>query len=555
MAETGRVRGQLGEARVIARSGLLGPLRPDKYLKMAAAIRRQGLTAMTGVSLAAARRPEGLALVDERGALTWGELEQRTDALAVAIAAHVGDGDGPVRVGLLARNHRGFVETLVATGKLGADLVLLNTAFSGPQLAELLGREHVDVLVYDQEYAEALAGAASEPGPAKGPGKGPGKGPLHVVAWEDEPATGLTVDGLVAERLGQRPPPPTGSPHVVLLTSGTTGAPKGARRGTGGGAGDLAAILERVPWRAEDTVVVAAPMFHAWGFGCLVLAATMANTVVMRRHFDPEQTLAMAARHRADGLAVVPVMLERIVALPATVKRRYPLPALRFVTASGSAMEPTALIDFMDTFGDVVYSNYNATEAGMIATATPADLRHDPRSAGRPVRGCRLRILGEDGAELPTGEVGQIAVLNSTPFEGYTHGDTKDHLDGYMLTGDLGRLDAEGRLRVEGRVDDMIISGGENVYPAEVEAVLGAHPDVVEAAVVGVADDQFGQRLLGYVVLRPGADADPQALRIHVRDQLANYKVPRDIVVLDELPRNASGKVVKKQLPEASAAD
>ena len=416
--ESGGVRAQLGNARVIARSGLLGPLRPDKYLKMAGAIRRQGLSAMAGTSLAAARRPEGLALVDERGALTWGELEARTDALAAALSAHLdkqGVDGSSGRIGLLARNHRGFVESLVATGKLGADLVLLNTAFSGPQLAELLGREHVDVLIYDQEYAAALADL---PGVADG-------GPLHVTAWEDEPAGGLTIDGLVDDHLGQRPPAPTGSPHVVLLTSGTTGAPKGARRGTGGGAGDLVAIIERVPWRAEDTVVVAAPMFHAWGFGCLVLAATMANTVVMRRHFDPEETLAMAARHRAAGMAVVPVMLERIVGLPATVKDRFQLPALRFVTASGSAMEPTALIEFMDTFGDVVYSNYNATEAGMIATATPEDLRLDPRSAGRPVRGCRLRILGEDGKELPVGEVGQIAVLNTTPFEGYTHGDTQ----------------------------------------------------------------------------------------------------------------------------------
>jgi fatty-acyl-CoA synthase len=542
MAETGRVREQVADAWVIARSRLLGPLRPDKYVRMAAAVRRQGLTAMTGTSLAAARRPDGIALVDERGAMTWAELEERTDALAAALAPYLRDGENAHgRVGLLARNHRGFVETLVAAGKLGADLVLLNTAFSGPQLVELLGREDVDVIVHDQEYAEALAGLD--------------QGPARVVAWEDGPTDGPTVDGLISEHLGQQPPAATSKPHVVLLTSGTTGAPKGARRGTGGGAGDLAAILERVPWRAEDTVVVAAPMFHAWGFGCLVLAATMANTVVMSRRFDPEQTLAMAARHRADGMCVVPVMLERIVALPEEVRRRYPLPALRFVTASGSAMEPTALTAFMDAFGDVVYSNYNATEAGMIATATPEDLRHDPRSAGRPVRGCQVRILDEDGEQLPSGEVGQIAVLNTTPFEGYTHAhdgrSTKDHLDGYMLTGDLGKLDEEGRLRVEGRVDDMIVSGGENVYPAEVEAVLGAHPDVVEAAVVGVPDEQFGQRLMGYVVLRPGAGPDTQHLRTHVRDQLANYKVPRDIVVLDELPRNASGKVVKKQLPSA----
>ena len=537
----GGVRGQLGNARVIARSGLLGPLRPDKYVRMAGAIRRQGLTAMAGASLAAARRPDGLALVDERGAMTWGELEQRSDALAAALAPYLRAGTG--RMGLLARNHRGFVESLVAAGKLGADLLLLNTAFSGPQLTELLGREQVDVLIHDQEYAAALSGMS----------RSGTDGPVRVVAWQDEPVREPTLDGLIAEHLGHRAPAPSGTPHVVLLTSGTTGAPKGARRGTGGGAGDLVAIIERVPWRAEHTVVVAAPMFHAWGFGCLVLAATMSNTVVMRRHFDPEETLAMAARHRADGLAVVPVMIERIVSLPETVRNRYPLPALRFVTASGSAMEPTALTAFMDAFGDVVYSNYNATEAGMIATATPADLRHDPRTAGRPVRGCLVRILGEDGAELPTGEVGQIAVLNTTPFEGYTHASDgqsgKEHLDGYMLTGDLGRLDAAGRLRVEGRVDDMIISGGENVYPAEVEAVLGQHPDVVEAAVIGAPDEQFGQRLLGYVVLRPGASSGAQELRTHVRDQLANYKVPREIVVLDELPRNASGKVVKGQLP------
>ena len=373
MAVGGGVRGSLGSARVIARSGLLGPLRPDKYLKMAGAIRRHGLTAMSGASLAAARRPDGLALVDERGAMTWGELEHRTDALAVALAGLLDERgvDGGGRVGLLARNHRGFVESLVATGKLGADLVLLNTAFSGPQLTELLGREHVDVLIHDQEYAAALAGL---PGAELG-------GPVRVTAWADEPASGPTVDGLVASHLGRTPPAPSGRPHVVLLTSGTTGAPKGARRGTGGGAGDLAAIIERVPWRAEDTVVVAAPMFHAWGFGCLVLAATMANTVVMRRHFDPEATLALAARHRAHGMAVVPVMLERMMELPARELEKYSLEALRFVSASGSRMRGEAVLAFMDRFGDKIYNSYNATEAGQISVASPGDLRQAPGDA------------------------------------------------------------------------------------------------------------------------------------------------------------------------------
>ena len=524
---------RLYPARVIARSGLMGPLRPDKYLRIGAVARRQGVHALVGASLAAQRCPDRPAIIDERGAMTWRELERRTDALAVALLDHLPPENR--RIGLLARNHRGFVESLVAAGKVGASLVLLNTAFAGPQLVKVLGRERVDVLIYDQEYAEALATMPD--------------GPMHMIAWEDEPADGPTVDSLVASHLGERPPPPDATPSVVLLTSGTTGTPKGARRGASGGVDDLVASIDRVPWHTEDTIVVAAPMFHAWGFGCLVLGATMANTLVMRRHFDPEQTLAMAARHRAGGIGLVPVMIERIMALPEIVQDRYPLPALRFVTASGSAMEPSALTRFMDRFGDVVYSHYNATEAGMIATATPEDLRANPRSAGRPVRGCDIRIVSDDGTVLGPGQVGQIAVLNGTPFDGYTHGGGKDSLDGYMLTGDLGRLDDSGRLTVEGRVDDMIISGGENVYPAEVEAVLSTHPTVREAAVIGVDDEAFGQRLKGFVVFEPDASGDVDALRQHVRNQLANYKVPREIVAVDSLPRNASGKVVKRDLP------
>ena len=269
---------------------------------MAGAIRRQGLSAMTGASLAAARRPEGLALVDERGALTWGELEQRTDALAAALSPHLARGRRG-RIGLLARNHRGFVESLVATGKLGADLVLLNTAFSGPQLAELLGREHVDVLIYDQEYAAALADLPGADG-----------GPVHVIAWEDEPAEGLTVDGLVDDHLGQRPPAPTQAARTSCCSP--------AARPAHPRAPDAAPAAAPATWSRSSSGCRGAPRTPSWsrhrcstrgGSAAWCSRATMANTVVMRRHFDPEETLAMAARHRAGGMAVVPVMLERIV--------------------------------------------------------------------------------------------------------------------------------------------------------------------------------------------------------------------------------------------------
>ena len=354
---------------------------------------------------------------------------------------------------------------------------------------------------------------------------------------------------------GERPGRPSRKGSVILLTSGTTGTPKGAKRGADGGAGALAAMFDRIPWRAEETVVVAAPMFHAWGFGQLAVAAATTCTVVTRRRFDPEATLALVEEHAATGLAVVPVMLERIIDLPDEVLDRYPCRSLRFATASGSRMRPDAVLAFMDRFGDVICNSYNATEAGLISTATPADLRVAPDTAGRPVRGTTVRLLDDDLREVPTGEVGRICVLSGSQFSGYTSGATKDFHGNYMVSGDVGRFDADGRLFVVGRDDDMIVSGGENVYPLEVEKTLDLHPEVHESAVIGVEDESFGQRLAAYVVLRPGAGVDVDGLKAHVKAQLAGYKVPRDVVLLDELPRNATGKVMKRLLPAATGPD
>jgi acyl-CoA synthetase (AMP-forming)/AMP-acid ligase II len=211
-------------------------------------------------------------------------------------------------------------------------------------------------------------------------------------------------------------------------------------------------------------------------------------------------------------------------------------------------MRPDVVTRFMDEFGDIIYNNYNATEAGMIATATPADLRAAPDTAGKPAIGTEIRILDADFNEVPTGEVGQIFVRNSNRFDGYTTGAGKHFHDGFMASGDVGRLDAAGRLYVVGRDDEMIVSGGENVYPIEVEKTLAAHPDVAEATVLGVDDEQYGQRLAAFVVLSHGGTAAADDLKQHVRDNLANYKVPREIVVLDELPRSSTGKIVRRDL-------
>jgi acyl-coenzyme A synthetase/AMP-(fatty) acid ligase len=406
----------------------------------------------------------------------------------------------------------------------------------------VLEREGAELVIHDEEFGGLVEHARS---------KRPDLG--VVLAWSDGPRSPENLDGLELARRGRRPARPDRPGRIILLTSGTTGTPKGARRSGSGGAGALAAMFDRIPWRAEETVVVAAPMFHAWGFGQLAIAATMACTVVMRRKFDPEATLAMVQEHRAAGLAVVPVMLERVVDLPDEVLERYDLSSLRFVTASGSRMRSDAVLGFMDRFGDLVFNSYNATEAGLISTATPADLRVAPDTAGKPVAGTVVRILDDDLRPVRRGEVGRIAVLSDSQFEGYTSGDSKDFHEDYMISGDVGRLDDAGRLYVVGRDDDMIVSGGENVYPLEVEETITAHGAVLEAAVIGVDDEKYGQRLAAYVVLRPGSDATADDLKAHVKSQLAGYKVPRDLTFLDELPRNASGKVMPRELPRTGA--
>ena len=537
------VTNTLGLLSTMARAGIIAPMRPDKYLRIAGAMQRENMAITSGFAAAAQRCPDRAGLVDELGILTWRQIDRRADAFAAALQAL--PGGPPDVIALMARNHRGFVDALIAANRIGADVLLLNTSFAGPALAEVLKRESSHdgrarnvAVVYDEEFSEIVDRALSDQPDT-----------TRILAWTESPGDGLTIENLIAEHSGEEPVRATEKSRVILLTSGTTGTPKGAKH-SGGDPSVLKAILDRTPWRAEQPVVIVAPMFHAWGFSQLAFAASMSCTIITRRKFDPEATLELIDKHRATGLCVVPVMFDRIMDLPDDVLDKYSGRSLRFAAASGSRMRPDVVIKFMDRFGDVIYNNYNATEAGMIATATPRDLRAAPDTAGKPAEGTEIRILDAEFNEVPTGQTGGIYVRNSTQFDGYTSGTTKEFHEGFMSSGDLGYLDDAGRLFVVGRDDEMIVSGGENVYPIEVETTLTTHPDVAEAHVLGVDDEKFGQRLVAFVVLNPGAAATPEALKQHVRDNLANYKVPREITVLDELPRSITGKISRKELKD-----
>jgi acyl-CoA synthetase (AMP-forming)/AMP-acid ligase II len=525
------------EAKVLHEAGILGLVRPDKAAKVATTFLRWGASPATGVATAAHKYPHETMLIDERGSLSFERVHRRTNALAHAFAAMgIGHGDG---VGIMCRNHRGFIEATLAAAKLGASALYLNTMFAGPQLVEVTRREEPKALVYDEEFAGLLDGVD--------------EGIARIIAWSDGGVEGPTLDSLIAANTDSDHKPPPDNPRFVILTSGTTGTPKGAQRSSPDGLLAMAALIDKIPYRARDTMMIAAPLFHSWGFFHFVMSLPTASTMVLRRRFDEEETLRAVQDHRAQVLAVVPVMLQRILRLPDETLRAYDLSSLRITSASGSALPGELATEWMDRFGDNVYNLYGSTEVAYATVATPEDLRAAPGTAGRPPRGTVVRLFDEDGCEVPQGEVGRIFVGNEMSFEGYTGGGGKEVIDGLLSSGDVGHIDAAGRLFIDGRDDEMIVSGGENVFPREVEDLLADHDGVVEVAVIGVEDAEFGQRLKAFVVTVGEGEVSAEDLKAHVKANLAAYKAPREFEFLDELPRNATGKVLKRELHEREA--
>jgi fatty-acyl-CoA synthase len=521
--------------RTIYNAGLIRPERADRLIAMHRALERYGAMGAS-LSIAATRHGGRTALVDELGALTYSEMDGRANALANALGDRgVGPGTG---VGILCRNHRGMYDAIFAVLRTGARALLLNTDFAAPQAEEVCAREGVEAVIYDAEFATVVSGVRA----AKG----------RLVAWsdgsEDDPAGDPTIESLIAGGSTKPPPRPVRTGQVVILTSGTTGTPKGAERTEPRSLTAAAAVLSRIPFRSGDVIYVAPPVYHAWGLAMSVLGIALGGTLVVRRRFDPEATLAALAEQRSQVFVVVPVILNRLMALGPERIKQADLSALRIVVSSGAQLEAALATRTMDLLGDIVYNLYGSTEVAWATIATPQDLRAAPGCAGRPPLGTRVRILDNQGQALARGVTGRIFVGSGMEFGGYTGGGGKEVIDGLMSTGDVGHFDPAGRLFVDGRDDEMIVSGGENLFPREVEELLAAQDAVLEAAAIGVEDEEFGQRLRVFVVVREGHSLDAAGVKDVVRANLARYKVPRDVVFIEQLPRNPSGKVLKRQL-------
>jgi acyl-CoA synthetase (AMP-forming)/AMP-acid ligase II len=507
-------------ARTLARRGLLSPGRPDRVVDQLHSLRRWGFTLAGEVRAAAARDPDRPAVIDEHRTVSYRVLLERAQRLGASLTGsyHIRTHG---RVAIMCGNHAGMLEAMIACSIVGADAVLVNTALSAPQIRSIIVQQDVTLLIHDNEFTPFAE--------------------LLRCTRLDETGVADLIDAehpVTAESYS-----PEG--RTIILTSGTTGSPKGARRPTPSGLDPLCAIIDRIPLRPHQRMSIAAPLFHTWGYAALQLALATRATVVLRRRFDPASCVADIDLHGCASLFAVPVMLQRLLE-----HGHAPARPPRIVAVSGSALTADLSTAFMAAWGDCLFNLYGSTEASWASIATPSELRANPTTVGRPPHGTRVAIVDRDGRPVPPGQVGEICVGNDMLFEGYTGGGRgRRTRDGLLATGDLGHVDTRGLVYVDGRADDMVVSGGENVFPRPVEDLIASFPEVREVAVVGVPDADFGQRLAAFVVLRAGRRLSPDDVRTRVRQRLARFSVPRDVHFVAELPRTATGKVVPRLLP------
>lgn len=529
---------ELHYARKMFEAGALRLEPPQNILAMLGDIRTWGEIGMIP-ALNARRHPNRVAVIDDDGEFTFGELDSAAHAVAhELLTMGVRGGDG---VGILARNHRWFLVALYGAARVGARIILLNSEFSGPQIKEVSEREGAKVIIYDDEYTAAVSHADPELGKLRA---------LGVNPDSDQPSGSAdeTLADVIARGNGRPAPKATKHPSIIILTSGTTGTPKGANRAAPPSLAPIGGVLSHVPFKAGEVTSLPAPMFHALGFLHATIAMMLGTTLVLRRRFKPATVLEDIEKHQVTAMVVVPVMLSRMLDHLEQMKPKPNLSSLRIVFVSGSQLGAELASRALKELGPVIYNLYGSTEIAFASIARPKDLSINPSTVGPVVKGITVKIIDDNGKELPQGQVGRIFVRNTFPFKGYTGGGGKQIIDGMLSSGDVGYFDEHGLLYVSGRDDEMIVSGGENVFPAEVEDLISGHPDVIEATALGVEDKEWGARLKAFVVKAEGASLDEDTIKTYVKEHLARYKVPREVVFLDELPRNPTGKILKREL-------
>jgi fatty-acyl-CoA synthase len=523
-------------AQAVHSSGILTALRPVSVATFAARVIGRPRNPSNVLKLHALNTPDKVALVQGDRRVTYAELEERVNRLATALAAR-GVGPGS-RVALMMRNCIEYLEIQWATTRLGALAVQVGYRLKAAEVAYILENSEPQVFFcqpVDEPVAREARDLAGKPAPEH----------LFVLGPDYE---ALLASGHPTERAVRAGGEAPGG--VMIYTSGTTGRPKGAARDFKKAMHEsVSDFLRQIRVRHDDVHLCVCPLYHSAAPAFVAFVFGVGGTIVLLEHFEPEAALELIARERVTCTFMVPTMLGRLAA--AAARGAHDVSSVRWM-ASGAAPLPTETARRVEAaFGPKLYNFYGATETGLVTLALPGEHTARPGTIGRALSGNEVRLLADDGREVAPGEVGELYVRNSMLVSGYhkDRGATEKAMrDGFFSVGDMARVDADGYYYLADRKTDMVISGGVNIYPLEIEQRLHAHPGVLEAAVIGVPDEEWGEALKAFVVRRPGAEVSAAELQGFCKEALANYKCPKQVVFVDALPRNPTGKVLKREL-------
>jgi acyl-CoA synthetase (AMP-forming)/AMP-acid ligase II len=508
---------------------------------------RNGLKSRAIHAIHGAHHPTRLALVDEQRELTYAQANDEMNRLAQALGTRFAAVAGTPVI-LMMQNRVEYVVAWFALARLGGRSVHASYRLTTRELEYLVRHSNARIAISDETSFPAVA-ALKKAHPTL---------PLSVivVGQEPPPASDLfRYTDVVAGAVPAFPPRRRGQlqSENIVYTSGTTGKPKGAVRDFASfGLTELFRVLERLPFRLGERHLIVSPMYHSAGQIFSLLQSALGGTLYLRPHFEPLDTLKFLSRWGVESVFMVPTMIRRILQLPQEEFQRHATPHLRALISGASEFPQPLREAAIARFGaGAVHDFYGATEIGWVTVINGNEMLRKPMSVGKPLAGQEVRILDEDGTAQPLGQVGTIYVRNAQTMAGYLN-DPSATAAGqrgeWVTVEDLGWLDADGYLFLAGRARDMVKSGGMNVYPVEIEEVLGRHPSISEAAVIGLPDEDLGERLAAVVVPKVAGVFDVAEVAQFARVHLSGFKIPKQWEVVGELPRNATGKIVKTEL-------
>jgi fatty-acyl-CoA synthase len=520
-------------------TGMMWELRPSGVVQLLRMINRDYQNPSAVFTIHAKNQPDRVALRFRGRGLTYAELDDRIDRLASGLISRGLQRKQAVLV--MMKNRPEFIELGAAAGRVGAAAVSVSWRSTPSELAYLAGNSGARFVFFDHELAATIEQAREKIDLPKD---------RFVAIGGDVAGCTRYEDFLSAQK--QAIEGDDEGAAVVTYTSGTTGKPKGAvRRFPKEMFSQILEFIAVTPIKCDDVHLVVCPMYHMTAWAFLTMTFAVGGTVVLADDFKPESFLEVVEKERVTTTAMVPTMLNRLVSAGPDAINARRTRSLRAIFCGGAQLQGQLAIQAMDLLGDVVFNFYGATELGIVTLASPADLRAAPGTIGPIVPGNEVLLLDDQKNPVKNGDVGELYVKNAMLVAGY-HGNEDAMREsmhaGYFSVGDLARRDGDGRFFIEGRKRDMVITGGVNVYPAEVENAIEEHPQVLEAAVVGVPDPEWGERVKAFVVARSGERIDGEQLKQFLRERIAGPKIPREYAFIDALPRNPTGKVLKNEL-------